>query len=55
MKRECKLIVFLLLWMLSGNEGDEENHCKLINFLGCLFLVVFTFLKGRECKFRIAN
>jgi hypothetical protein len=24
--------------MLSGDEGDEEIHCKLIKFLGCLFI-----------------
>ena len=37
-EESAKLFVFLLLWMLSGDEGDEEIHCKLINFLGCFFI-----------------
>ncbi|KAJ6980915.1 hypothetical protein NC653_024324 [Populus alba x Populus x berolinensis] len=40
----------------SRDEGDEEIHYKLIGILWvvCLF-ALFTFLKGRNYKFRIAN
>jgi len=46
MKRECKLIIFLELWML----GTKKMKRLQVNFF---FFVVFTFLRGRECNIRI--